>query len=163
MIRSSRSQMFFKLSFIKNVTFTGKRLCWSLFLIKFQALRAPILLKRDSTQVFSCEICEIFKNILFYRTPLVAASIASISVLFDFTIKFHTTDVCQSCNYTSNISAFSSQCVQEPRTLDFIWLIYSSIWNKFQKQPPEVFCKIRCSKEFRKFHRKKPCVGVSFM
>ena len=32
------------------------------------------LLKKDSTQVFSCEFCEIFKNTFFYRTHLVAAS-----------------------------------------------------------------------------------------
>ena len=33
-IRSSRSQMFFKIDVLKNLTiFTGKRLCWSLFLI----------------------------------------------------------------------------------------------------------------------------------
>ena len=27
-------------------------------------------------QVFSCELCEIFKNTFFYRTPPVAASIS---------------------------------------------------------------------------------------
>ena len=32
------------------------------------------LLKKDSTQVFSCEFCEIFKNTFFYRTHLVTAS-----------------------------------------------------------------------------------------
>ena len=36
-VRSSRSQMFFKIDVIKNfVNFTGKHLCWSLFLIKFK-------------------------------------------------------------------------------------------------------------------------------
>ena len=30
--------------------------------------------KKTPTQVFSCEYCEIFKNNLFYRTPLVATS-----------------------------------------------------------------------------------------
>ena len=35
---SSRLQIFFKIVAIKNVTsFTGKHLCWSLFLIKFKA------------------------------------------------------------------------------------------------------------------------------
>ena len=29
--------------------------------------------QETSTQVFSCEICEIFNNIFFYRTPPVAA------------------------------------------------------------------------------------------
>ena len=32
----------------------------------------------SSTQVFSCEYCEIFKNSFFYRTPPVAASVSSI-------------------------------------------------------------------------------------
>ena len=31
-------------------------------------------LKETPTQVFSCEICEIFKNTFFYRTHPVAAS-----------------------------------------------------------------------------------------
>ena len=36
--RSSRSQMFFKIDVLKNfANFTGKHLCWSLFLIKLQA------------------------------------------------------------------------------------------------------------------------------
>ena len=45
-------------------------------LINFQALRTATLLKRDSTptQVFSCEISEIFKNTLFYKTSPVVAS-----------------------------------------------------------------------------------------
>ena len=38
--RSSRSQMFFKIGVTKNFAmFTGKHLCWSLFLIKMQAFR----------------------------------------------------------------------------------------------------------------------------
>ena len=32
-----------------------------------------LLKKRLLAQLFSCEFCEIFKNIYFYRTPLVAA------------------------------------------------------------------------------------------
>ena len=36
--RSSRSQTFFKIGVLKNfANFTGKHLCWSLFLIKWQA------------------------------------------------------------------------------------------------------------------------------
>ena len=36
--RSSRSRMFFKIGVLKNfVIFTGKHLCWSLFLKKLQA------------------------------------------------------------------------------------------------------------------------------
>ena len=35
-------------------------------------------------QVFSCEFCEIFKNIFFYRTPLVAASVNALERLKTF-------------------------------------------------------------------------------
>ena len=73
--RSSCSQMFSKLGILKNfANFTGKHLCWSFFLIKLRALRPTTLLKTDSKQVFFYEICELFKNNFFYRTPPVAAS-----------------------------------------------------------------------------------------
>ena len=35
--------------------------------------------KESLAQVFSCEFCEISKNTFFYRTPLVAASVDSIT------------------------------------------------------------------------------------
>ena len=42
--RSSRSQMFFKIGVLKNFAiFTGKHLCWSLFLIKFRSLLVMLL------------------------------------------------------------------------------------------------------------------------
>ena len=44
----------------KAAKFTAKHLCWSLFLIKLQAL-----LEKTPTQVFSYEYCEIFKNTYF--------------------------------------------------------------------------------------------------
>ena len=52
--RSIRPQMFFKIGVLKIfANFTGKHLCWSLFLIKLQALKPANLLKRDSnTGVF---------------------------------------------------------------------------------------------------------------
>ena len=47
--RNSRSHMFFKIGVVENfVTFTGKYLCRSLFLIKFQAWTPVSLLTRDS-------------------------------------------------------------------------------------------------------------------
>ena len=62
--------MFFKIDVLKNFTiFTGNHLCWSLFLIKFQAF-----IPATSTQVFSSEYFQIFKNISLYKSPLVAAS-----------------------------------------------------------------------------------------
>ena len=110
MERSSRSQMFFqqmkqmffKLGVLKNFpNFTGKQLCWNLFLRKFLtnfiqdtptqvfscgiwknvkntfSAEHPQLLflsKETPTQVFACEIYEIFKNTFSYRLPPVAAS-----------------------------------------------------------------------------------------
>ena len=62
--RSSHQSCFVKIVFL-NANFTGKQLCWSLFLIWLQVFRSAVLLKIDSktpTQVFSSEICEIFKN-----------------------------------------------------------------------------------------------------
>ena len=52
-LKSSHSQMFFKIRTLKNFTmFTGKQ-GWSLFLIKLQTFRPVVLLKRDSiTDVF---------------------------------------------------------------------------------------------------------------
>ena len=59
--RSSRLQMFFKIGVPKNFSnFAGK-------------------------QVFSCEICEIFKNLFIYRTPLVAASMLLFMNVSSFT------------------------------------------------------------------------------
>ena len=69
---SSRSHLFFKIGVLKNfANFTGEHLCWSLFLTKF----FTDFIKNTPTQVFSCEICKIFKNTSFYRTPPVAASV----------------------------------------------------------------------------------------
>ena len=52
--KSSRLQMFFKIGVLKNFAiFPGKHLCQSYFLIKLQAWRSAILLKRDfNTGVF---------------------------------------------------------------------------------------------------------------
>ena len=74
--RSSLSQMFFKIDVLKNFAknFIGKLQCWSIFLIKLQAWRPAMLLKRDSnTDVFQWNLWD-FWEYLFYRTPLVAAS-----------------------------------------------------------------------------------------
>ena len=40
---------------LKNFTnFTGKHLCWSIFLIEFQQFRPASVLKKAPTQAFSC-------------------------------------------------------------------------------------------------------------
>ena len=61
-------ELFCKKCVLENfANFTGKHLCWSLFSIKFHAFRSATLLKETPTQVFSCEICETFKNIYFEK------------------------------------------------------------------------------------------------
>ena len=61
---SSHLQLFFKMGVLKHLAiFTGKHLRWNLLLIN-----------EASTQVFSCEYCDIFKSSFLYRTTLVAAS-----------------------------------------------------------------------------------------
>ena len=58
---------------LKNFpNFTGKHMSWKLFLIKNEAL----------TQVFFCEIWDIFKNTSFYKTPPVAASATILTKCF---------------------------------------------------------------------------------
>ena len=48
-VRSSRLEMFLKIGVLKNFAiFTGKYLCWSLFLINIQTWRPATLLKRDA-------------------------------------------------------------------------------------------------------------------
>ena len=67
---NSSSQMFLKTDVLKSFAiFTGKRMCWSLFLIKLQDWRPVFLFKETLTQVFFCEYCEIFKNSFFTGTP----------------------------------------------------------------------------------------------
>ena len=55
--------------------FTGKHLCQSLFLMKFQTFRAATLLKETPTQVFSCEYCKISKNTDFEEHLRTASSV----------------------------------------------------------------------------------------
>ena len=64
--------VFCKKGVLKSFTnFTGKHLCWSLFLIKSQALRPATLLKSESNAGLSCEI---FKNTYFEEHMRTASS-----------------------------------------------------------------------------------------
>ena len=61
--RSGRLQLFFKIGILKNfANSTGKRLCWSIFLISCRPEDLQFHLKENPTKGFSCEICKIFKN-----------------------------------------------------------------------------------------------------
>ena len=92
--------MFFEIGILKNFAmFTGKYLCWGLFLKKLQTFIPSTFLKRDSTQVFRVDISKflripisktigcfltvsmihcymglkVSRSSFFYRTPMVAA------------------------------------------------------------------------------------------
>ena len=57
-VRSSHQRCYLKVGVIKNfVKFTRKHLCQGLFF--------NLIKKETLAQVFSCEFCEIFKNIFF--------------------------------------------------------------------------------------------------
>ena len=73
--RSSWSQMFFKSGVFKSFAlFTGKHLCWSLFLIKLQAWRHATLVKKIlQHRCFPVNIMKYLRT-FFYRAPPVAAS-----------------------------------------------------------------------------------------
>ena len=73
--RSSHQRCSVRKGVFRNFTkSTGKHLCQSLFLIKLQAEACNCIKKETLAQVFSCEFCEIFKIIYFYRIPLVPTS-----------------------------------------------------------------------------------------
>ena len=80
---SSYRRFSIKKAVLKNFAiFTGIHLCWSLFLIKLQAFRPATLLKRDSTQVFFFEYCEIFKNTCFEKYLRMIASVNPRAAVF---------------------------------------------------------------------------------
>ena len=67
----------FKIGALKNFAkFTGKHLRWSMFLIKFQAFRPGILLKRSLSRCFPVNFGIFFYENHFYRTHPVAAFFA---------------------------------------------------------------------------------------
>ena len=67
-----------KKSILENFAkFTGKRLCKCLFFNKVASLKPEtrnFIKKETLAQVFSRELCGMFENIFFYRTPSMVAS-----------------------------------------------------------------------------------------
>ena len=79
--RGTCLQMFFKKGSLEYFAkFTGKQLCWRLFLIKLQTFGSATFLKRDSNSGVSCRYWEIFRNSFFYRTAPVDASVSPTTV-----------------------------------------------------------------------------------
>ena len=87
--RCSVKKVFLKIS----SKFTGKHLCQSLF---FEVCN--FIKKETLAQVFFCEFYGSFKNIFFYKTPLVAASTFS---LFSFLKHISNDRIKNECNAAS--------------------------------------------------------------
>ena len=67
---STLSEVSLKKRILENISkFTVKHPCQRLFFLKLQVWPA-ILLKKKPTQVFSCELCDIFKKIFLYIEDL---------------------------------------------------------------------------------------------
>ena len=93
------------------LTFKGKQLCWSLFLIKLETFRSATLLKRDSNiDVFPVNIAK------FLRTPLlknICGCFCAVSLLQDcfpvhitenfYIINIHACSWCSSANFKINL------------------------------------------------------------
>ena len=62
-------------------------MCWSLFLKSLQTEDLQLYLKKSPAQVFSCEVCEIFKNTFFYGTTPVAAFALPVAASVFFFLK----------------------------------------------------------------------------
>ena len=98
--RSSRPEVSCRKGVLRSFAkFTGKHQRQSLFLIKLQAIK-----KENLALVFSCEFDEISNKTIFYRTPLVTASVEYInwtfnisSILIIFTMKRMTAFLLQIC------------------------------------------------------------------
>ena len=59
----------------------SKHLWWNFLLIRFQDFRSVTLLKKTSTQIFSCEYFETFKNNYFVGDLLVVIPLSQLVVL----------------------------------------------------------------------------------
>ena len=71
--------MLFRIGVLKKFAiFTGKHRCWSLFLINKVKETLQSYEKETPTQVFSREICEVFKNTYFEEHLRAAAKILKI-------------------------------------------------------------------------------------
>ena len=65
-IQKQPPEVFYTKKFLKNLKkLPGKHLYQGLFLVNFQACAYNFIKRETLTQVFSCEFCEIFKNIFF--------------------------------------------------------------------------------------------------
>ena len=121
-LRSSRSQMFFKIVILKKFAeLPRKHLCWSVFLIKKQAWRPAYLSKKKETtiQVFSCEYCEFFKSFFIEHLIILITHYANV-VRYTFP-KFYVM-----------IEFFGSICVQNSYFSYFLYHCFVFLHNSIE-------------------------------
>ena len=83
--RSSHRRCSLKKSILKNfANFTGKHMSWRLFLIRLQAWGLKLYWKETATQMLSCKICEILKNIYFEERLRTTVTVISKSWMHSF-------------------------------------------------------------------------------
>ena len=58
-------ELFYKIAPRHSAIFTGKHLCWSIFLIKFQAIGLQIYLKRHQHTCFLVIIANFLRTLIF--------------------------------------------------------------------------------------------------
>ena len=75
--KSSRAEVSGKKVFLNISQNSQENTCARVsFLLKVQAEACKFIKKETLVQKISCELCEIFRNTFFYRTPPVVASVA---------------------------------------------------------------------------------------
>ena len=111
--------------------------------------------KETLAKVFSCEFCEIFKNILFHRTPLVFASVI-------FLLKWSKQETIK--KKTQDSFCKMEYCKVENMAENFFWDKLLGIGQVINMQGRNsrslMFFKMGVFKNFCKFHRKPPALDV---
>ena len=102
-IRSSRPGLFFKKGVLKNFAkLAGKYLSQNLFFNKVSGQACIFTKKETLAKVFSCEFCEIFRNIFFIEQFRLRASVKSGTLLLRGVFRT-LTNIYDIINYTTKI------------------------------------------------------------
>ena len=128
---------FVKKSVLKNfANFTGKNLCWCLFLMKLQVLSPATLLKETPTQVFFCELWEIFKKNFFtehLRTTVFAFCLRELLEVLRFSFGLTIpSSIARNPDHETIIVSWSHLCSLDCRVPKILGGIYIRPETKFE-------------------------------
>ena len=112
--KTSRSQMFFKISVLKN--FAGKQLRWNLVLIKLQTFRRATLIKRVFNKSAFLWNLQNFQQNFFYRTLPVAASESKINIILQMMkrLVFYRLEFSRFMNFLGNLGNIKENRLKRP-------------------------------------------------